>query len=459
MNVARFLDAKLSSPLRQYLIGASVNLVYILILLFNNESYMNLQLPEGAYQTNLWKGSDVLTYVRPARNFVEFHVFGQANVPDYHRTIGYPLFLSLLMVSFGDMWLIGTFIVQALIFACIYPALNKTCKLLMDNSPRVAVLSFSFLILSGTFIALVPAIQTDLLFAVIVTIGIYFGLESVVRKSWFFLALHIAFIGYAAQVRPLLGLYPIVDAFVLIYVAFKRNNLFDASLRKLLAASSVCLFIICNLPSLRNYINYGFLMPTNVLSTNMYDYLAHRVLTRNGRLDEYQSTLGNNVDVREAIKTKERAALQIYKEYPITTLFQLGRNAIGILVRSHWTWATQFWGYSFQDNFEKGLMPKKKSSVLFYIEVFFNVVYATIYLCLFTYMVWLYRTRQFGLLLTVMVFLSYFLVPTFMVDGAGSRFRLPVEGMIVYLSFHGLECVLQNYHLLTAARDRDGSQG
>ena len=84
----------------QYFIGLAINIIFLIILLSTDTSYRNLQIPEGNYQDNLWRASDVMTYVSPARNFINYNVFGHEKVPDFHRTIGYPLFLSAIMMLF-----------------------------------------------------------------------------------------------------------------------------------------------------------------------------------------------------------------------------------------------------------------------------------------------------------------------------------------------------------------------
>jgi hypothetical protein len=89
------------SPLNQYFIGLAFNILFIIILLSSNTSYSNLQLPEGRYSENLWKATDVLTYVFPARKFLQYGFFGIGDSPDYHRTIGYPLFLAGSIKIFG----------------------------------------------------------------------------------------------------------------------------------------------------------------------------------------------------------------------------------------------------------------------------------------------------------------------------------------------------------------------
>ena len=103
---------KLESLIIQYFIGLAICVLLVIILLSTNITYNNLQIPEGDYKENLWKGSDVITYVQPARNFISTGTFEFKNyISPYQRTIGYPFFLSILMRLFGGNWLIWAYFV------------------------------------------------------------------------------------------------------------------------------------------------------------------------------------------------------------------------------------------------------------------------------------------------------------------------------------------------------------
>src|SRR5262245_22662497 len=218
MVLLRKLSVAISSPGFQYLIGILINFSYILILINNSTSYQNLQVPEGIYSENLWQGSDVLSYVQPARNFIEYGIFGYGTMPDYHRTIGYPLFLSTLMRLFGSYWFIFTLFIQASIFALIYPLLSEISSTLFSSGKKAIIISFLLLIFLRTYIVRVPQMLTDTFFTVFFMLGLWSGVKSIIEKSYKYLLLHILFMGYAAQVRPVLFLYPIVNCLVLIYI-------------------------------------------------------------------------------------------------------------------------------------------------------------------------------------------------------------------------------------------------
>ena len=84
----------LNRPLTQYIIGLAFNFILLIILLLGPVSFRNLQLPEGRYKDNIWRGTDVRTYVIPARNFLETGGFLVNGRPDCKRTIGYPFLIA-----------------------------------------------------------------------------------------------------------------------------------------------------------------------------------------------------------------------------------------------------------------------------------------------------------------------------------------------------------------------------
>jgi Dolichyl-phosphate-mannose-protein mannosyltransferase len=442
----QIMHTAVRTPLGQYLIGALVNLIYVIILISNQTSFQNIQVPENNYSQNLWQGTDVLGYIRPAQNFVDHRIFGYGNIPDYRRTIGYPLFLSVLMMVFGEHWLIVTIFIQALIFAVMYPLLARTARILFNANDQAITLSFLFLILSGTYIVMVPMMLTDTFFTVFFTLGLWLGLESIAKRRYVYFFLHIIFMGYAAQVRPLLSLYPFISCLLLIFVAKKYAVSRFTSTNKMILISVISLLIICNLSSVRNYINHNFPRPTDTLSNDMFYQLAKDVLLSVNKSDEYnemaQVVRGVGVnDLNKKINLQEKLAFNIYKEYPLTTLKEMTHNAIGILGRAHWPVVAHFWGYSFLNSISPGLMPLKKSTGIYLIEVFFNLVYLFVYLLCLSFLVRVFRSGNIMLALTLIFFIAYFVIPGFIGRGAGSRYRLPVEGLIVIMA----SCEFEHY--------------
>jgi hypothetical protein len=147
-------------------------------------SYRNLQVPEGVYQDNTQKDTDCVGYIYPARNYLEYGVFGYGNVPDYCRTIGYPFFLAMMIKLFGSNWLVATFFVQAFFYASIYPVLTKIAGILFPDKPSLVIPIFCFSLVSGGYLAQVPILLTDTFFTILFTIGLYFGFLSIIRQSW-----------------------------------------------------------------------------------------------------------------------------------------------------------------------------------------------------------------------------------------------------------------------------------
>jgi hypothetical protein len=440
--LAQKVCTAMSSPVMQYLIGVLINLLYLVILISNQTSYQNIQVPENNYSENLWKGTDVSTYVEPARNFVTYRVFGYKYIPDHRRTIGYQLFLSILMMLFGSHWLITTFLVQGVIFALMYPLLSKISNVLFHASHRSIILAFLFFIFSGTYIAMVPMILTDTFFTVFFTIGLWLGIESIIKRSYMYFLLHILFIGYAAQVRPLLSLYPIINCLILVAIAIKYNIGIHTRIRNIIVASFILLLIVCNLPSIRNYINHGFPRPTDVGANSLFDFLGKEVLVAVGKSEEYkevQKSFQEINDLNTKAYLQEKFVLRICQAYPLTALKIMTHKAVGILGRAHWPLVAQFWGYSFIDNFSPEHAHLKKSTIVSIIEIFFNIVYLCIYLLFFSSLIQIFRLENIVLPLAIVLFISYFLIPTFTIGTAGSRYRLPVEGLIVIMASYELD--------------------
>ena len=268
-----------------YFAGLALNLA-LLGILFNNETtFTNVQIPQGEYVENRWGRSDVMSYVKPARNFLEHGVLGKQDIPDYIRTVGYPAFLALMMYIGGDNWHIWVVVAQAVIFAAVYPALLKIADVLFENQRKLLMAVWGFCILSGVYIATVPAILTDLFTAVFFTLGLCFGVLMIVNRSWIYLILHLFFIGYAAQVRPTLGIYPVINIFVLLSVARLKGI---RNIKSMIIAATVALLILCNLPSLRNYTNHGFFAPSERLSFNLFNENAKDILVKNGRQEDFE---------------------------------------------------------------------------------------------------------------------------------------------------------------------------
>ena len=142
-----------------------------------------------------------------AKNYLEYGVVGKENIPASNRTIGYPLYLALMMKLFGKNWLMVTFFFQAVLFAFIYPVFTKIIQLIFGDNKRLISWSFLFLLVSGVYFSYVTVLLTDSIFTLFLTIGIYFGLAAIVKQNWLTFLLQIVFIGIAGQIRPILFLY------------------------------------------------------------------------------------------------------------------------------------------------------------------------------------------------------------------------------------------------------------
>jgi len=430
----------LKSPLVQYIIGLIVNIVFVVILLNIEVSYRNLQLPEGEYRDNIQKGTDTMTYVQPARNYLEYSIFGRGNAPDYHRTIGYPFYLAVLMKLFGNNWLIATFFVQAFFYASIYPALSKIANILFPDKPSLTTPIFCFYLVSGAYLVQVPVLLTDTFYTVLFTIGLYFGFLSIIRQSWKYLILQLVFIGYAAQVRPNLIYYPFINIFVLWLIANRYNVLSRMKIKGIIITSSAALLLLCNIPSIRNYAHYRFFKPSNLLEHCLFGSLTSEVMKRQnetGTFEEMAQKVKEANDIREKMSLQKKFAIEVCTKYPGATIKIMVRNARSNLLRNSWIEVGPYLEYYWRDitPLTNPLIHLKKSEFLFVATIVWSMVYAIVYIFFGLFLLRLVRKKDWLFFFTILAFISYLVLPTFVAAG-GYRYRLPVEGIIGMCAFY-----------------------
>jgi hypothetical protein len=107
--------------------------------------------------------------------------------------------------------------------------------------------------------------------------------------------------------------------------------------------------------------------------------------------------------------------------------------------RSHWTLAAQFWGYSHKDDITPGLALLKKSTVISFMEIFFNLVYLLVSFLFVCFLIRILRSKNILFFLAIVLCIGNFLIPALIYRWGDGRTRLPVEGLIVIMAFCQLE--------------------
>jgi len=114
---------------RLYALGLAINMAYLAVLLSFDISRRNLQPVSTSEIQTVWRLPDAGTYVRAARAFLQTGVFaGSDGLPDAHRTVGYPAFLAVAMKLGRDHWAAWLWVLQAVLFAGVYPALAVVAR-------------------------------------------------------------------------------------------------------------------------------------------------------------------------------------------------------------------------------------------------------------------------------------------------------------------------------------------
>ncbi|MCI5127285.1 MAG: hypothetical protein D3905_09970 [Candidatus Electrothrix sp. AS4_5] len=202
----------------QYVIGLLLCGGVLIVLFFLPAGKKSLLLPDGSVHGHTWNGGDTMTYVKPAGAFLHTGTFARGGQPDMHRTIGYPFFLTLTMYFFGKYWLPAIYLLQLTVFALLFPASSYIANSLFPHmGKKESRLIVLLLAASGVGLAYTGQLLTDQFFTSLLTAGIACGFFAVRNAFWKMAMMHILLVGYAAQVRPTLGLFFLSDCFFLIY--------------------------------------------------------------------------------------------------------------------------------------------------------------------------------------------------------------------------------------------------
>ncbi len=436
----------LDSPITQYFVALIINVAFVIILLSNSTSFHNIQLPEGKYSENLWQNTDVMTYVLPARNFLTNGIFGYGQSPDYNRTIGYPLLLSIFINFCGKGWIYYVIFFQAIIIAFLFPLINKLIGLFFPQNKFLLVSTFLFLTISGLYFSTTPKILTDTFFTLMFTAGFYFSLISVKRRSWKLMILQLIFIGYAAQIRPSLLFYFLANLIILFVFASFVNLSGDMKVRKIILVSTMAIFLFSVLPSVRNYINFSFFKPTTIMDLNYFDGLGKMVLINEGKLEEFVQEYDSITIIEDPFVRADKyreAGFRIYKKYPLTTIYCYTINLSKLLLGNFFNEIGIYWEYYRQELIFANQMSLKRSELLAILTIFWAAIYFIRYIFFVSFLIRSILSNKFHLVIIFLVLIGYFLIPV-AIAGGGPRMRMPVESIFVIVSLYEIQ-IFYNY--------------
>ncbi len=456
----RFINAR--PLLTLYIGGLSATLIYVGCLLWTPEGREIFNAPYGFYDGQYWVNTDAINYVRPARYFItdgafldhlggtltpgHWHVcspqeagipcdqFETQLIPTYHREIGYPLIIAGFMKIFGPAWDLVLSAFNILAFAFIYPVLLLTAKLIFPARwpTSFSLWPFLFLLISGTYVMQVPFYLADMTLTLLFVVGIYYGLKSLVSLRWNDLILHVAFLGFAAVVKPILAYFAVVDAIILISFARYRDTLSHSRARIFILISVCGVLLASQINSYRNFINNKSFIPSDVLATNMFCLFSKKISEVAGNKELYATGIKglyeiDSRNIQYINQQKLALAKEIILSHPLIAGSVAVRNAMSVLYRSHF------------HLFGRSLVREPFSWPVWIVLFPLNyVLYAFAYGAFLLFCLRLIKRNEILMLLALIVFIGYMLGPTFTAEG--SRMRLPVEGFIVMFAFAEVFC-------------------
>lgn len=414
-----------------FLAGSVLNLAYTLLLCRHEVSFSNLHAPAGENAGNVWRHSDVPSYVTPARSFLDEGAFLRQGSPDVHRTIGYPLFVALCMHAGGGHWNVLLWICQAFLFALIYAALLFICTRLFPETDRFKWWLLVLYAITGAGIAYSPVLLTDQMANVTLWVAFAAGIAalSASSRSALLWTLHILALLYSANVRPTVILFPL--AFWLIAYGMRtRLQVVFPSPRTVMLILLVQ-FASVQTPAFRNYLNHGIWMPTDIMAINLADYLAKSVLREEGEIANYEAARKgwDNRSLAEKQRARKTFAFSVYRKYPVRTLRVLLVNTCINTLESHWMMTRNLFRQELRSDL-RGWGAAPWGWRVFHGA--WAVLHALFFLLAFGRLVAAVMRREWLLLGFVLCFSAPYIFSS--TDAQGARFRLYMEGLILMLS-------------------------
>jgi len=284
----------------------------------------------------------------------------------------------------GVDWRMIVYVAQAIIFALIYPAIYYMGRDVFGLTRRVSIGCVGFTVFSGAFISYTPIILSDAMFATALITGMVCGFYALGKRSITWSLLHIVAITYAATVRPMLAFYPFAAACM--HWAYIRSRYRPPDHFRCLLMAAMFLFTLIGVqtPAARNWVNHGVFTPSENGFIIFYDYLARDVLGMKKELARYeqvQAVLAERSDhgmMGDRIAIRKRAALRVYRDYPVeTAAFMLFYGMLNSL-EMHWN-NTLF--YLFRQTWYRDYADGsvRWSPLPFVVGILFVIVYGYIY--------------------------------------------------------------------------------
>lgn len=441
-----FRRISLTNTTHQYFIGLAVNILFLALLYSFPASFYNTRIPVNEYAQNIYRFSDVMTYVRPALNFLHTGVFGTGNVPDHFRTIGYPYIISLFIQASPSYWLLWLQLFNCLVFASLYPAISLISSLLFKDLPPLFYrLLFIFSLVSGIFFTRVPCVLSDLLFTTLFLWGVYYILYATIHNKWHQYLFYMLFITVAALIRPTLSVFPVIGVVLMLHIAAQRKIAFRA---RLIPAVISCTILLasCNISTFRNYVNYHFLSPSSVVGINVYVCFGKKVLKelhREAEADSITRAIGKAPDISEVTRLRKEAGFRILLQHPLQSAKVLSLSTMSTLLDNHLVNTIfNYFGYSWKPYFYSEVNKYKSSAFCYYATYLLMAVYVLIWLIFLKGIFRLLAEKHYYMLVFAAYLFVMFIIPAIITGDGGSRFRLTFDWFLHILVIRELVLLL-----------------
>jgi hypothetical protein len=242
----------------------------------------------GYYHTGdvgVFYNPDSHTYIEPARELIANHRFFANGAPEFTRTPGYPLLLTLGLLS---AHLVATTILIQILLSCFTVYMVYRTALLVFEHERAALMAAVLYGIEPLSIFYSSQLLTETTFTALMIVGIYYLLTYVKEQSLRHLIFSAIALAASIYVRPIAEYLPVILAIALSVWALWYKQ----ATKTRILVHAICFLLVSSALTVpwrvRNLMETGYSGFAGISSVNRYFYLATSVLAAQRHLGFFE---------------------------------------------------------------------------------------------------------------------------------------------------------------------------
>ena len=257
---------------------------YFILFAFLLRSVLPLAAIYFTKDKNIFYSPDTLSYLKPAREVINTGYFRTGSLPEIVRTPGYPLLLTLGILSKHVE--ITTIIIQ-IIISCLTVYLVYKISFMLFQEIKIAISSAALYAMEPLSILYSSKILTETVFTFFTILFIYLFFKYLKNDRFYFIILSSLSLAFSIYIRPVSFYLPIyIVLAMLLWKLFNKKN----TENYVIPALFICLFTysITGIWIVRNSSVADYFGISSISDINLYFYQGAAVIAAKKNIDYYK---------------------------------------------------------------------------------------------------------------------------------------------------------------------------